>query len=213
MVQDRFGEASATVIAMVFQVGHCRIGDLAAVFNFDEVTGSKRDSGIDTPVPHVNGNGLPNGVHKEFAKDPTTVNSLSELHAILGKLLKAGMLAKVGKHTFRSQQDSHGEAESIVTRELFPDGKVSGPKKQTELKREVDRLKRKWRDEAEFNVDRDCDSRGSIQRAGMNGVNPHKRQRINGGYTNGVVQEDPGMKLPVHGATPRIPLALLTSPS
>lgn len=213
MVQERHGEAAATVMAMLLQVGHCKIGDLAGVFNFDEAAASKRDSGIEAPAPHVNGNGLPNGVHKETAMDDGSVNSIAQLHAILGKLLKAGILMKVGNHTFKSRQDVESEAGNVVMTEMFPDGKVSGPKKQIEFKREVDRLKRKWRDDAEFNVDRDAESRGSIQRPGMNGVNPHKRQRINGGYANGIAQEDPSIRLPVHGATPMFKVTLLTSPT
>jgi len=213
MVQKRHGEAAATVMAMLLQVGHCKIGDLAGVFNFDEATGSKRDSGIEAPAPHVSGNGLTNGVHKEAAKDDGAVNSVEQLHAVLGKLLKAGILSKVGTHTFKSRLDVEGEAGAVVMKELYPDGKVSGPKKQTEFKREVDRLKRKWRDEAEFNADRDADSRGSIQRPGMNGVNPHKRQRVNGGYTNGVAQEDSSIKLPVHGIIPMFHVPVLTPPT
>lgn len=213
MVQDRYGEAAATVMAMLLQVGHCKIGDLAGVFNFDEAVASKGNSGLDSPAPHVNGNGLPNGVHKDTAKDDGTVNSILQLHAVLGKLLKAGILMKVGSHTFKSRQDVEGEAETVVMKEMFPDGKVSGPKKQTEFRREVDRLKRKWRDEADFNADRDADSRGSIHRPGMNGVNPHKRQRINGGYTNGIAHEDPSIKLPVHGAIPMFQVPLLTPPT
>jgi len=203
MVQERHGEAAAMVMAMLLQVGHCTTGDLAGVFNFDE-SASKRDSGIDAPTPHVNGNGPTNGVHKNTHKERNTVSSLAELHAILAKLLKAGMLAKVGSHTFKSMQDVDAEAEKVVVAEMFPDGKVSGPKKQIELRREVDRLKRKWRDESEYNEQRDADSRGSMQRPGVNGMNLHKRQRINGGYTNGVRQDGPGIKLPVHGAVPTL---------
>lgn len=168
---------------MLLQVGHCTIGDLAGVFDFQEPA-LKRDSGIDTAVPHLNGNGATNGVHEEPETEANKgpVGSLAELHFILRKLLRCGLLMKVGNRSFKPQADLEAEIEEVIMEESFPDRKVTGPKKQAEFKRAVDGLKRKWRDDAEYSEKRDVDSNGNIRRPGMEA---NKRQKLNGGHTNG----------------------------
>lgn len=175
LVETRLGEKAAGVVAMVLQIGHCTVGDLAGVFDFDEHGASKVDS------PAQNGNGT-NGVHNSEHKDPRQIGSLAELHHILRKLLRAGFLTKLSERTFKPNADIEDELGAIVMEENFPDGKITGPKKQAEFKRSVDNLKRKWRDESEYSERRDVDSNGNITRPGMDA---NKRQKLNGGLANG----------------------------
>lgn len=175
LVERRFGEKAAGVVAMVLQIGHCTIGDLAGVFDFDEQGASK----VNTPAQ--NGNGV-NGVHNSEPEDPRKIGSLAELHHILRKLLRAGFLMKLGERSFKPNADVEDELGAIVMKEDFPDGKITGPKKQAEFKRTVDNLKRKHRDESEYSERRDVDGNGTIVRPGME---MNKRQKLNGGFANG----------------------------
>jgi len=190
-VERRHGEKAAGVMAMVMQIGHCTVGDLAGVFEFDENVKSK----VDTPVQ--NGNGATNGVHNS-ERDPRQIGSLGELHHILRKLLRAGFLMKLQERMFKPNADIEDELGAIVMQENYPDGKISGPKKQAEFQRSVDSMKRKWRDESEYSERRDVDGNGSIARPGMDS---NKRQKLNGGYTNGhssnAETDFSGPKLPV----------------
>jgi DNA-directed RNA polymerase III subunit RPC3 len=191
-VERRLGEKAAGVMAMVMQIGHCTVGDLAGVFEFDEHGASK----VDTPTQ--NGNGTTNGVHNSAARDPRQIGSLAELHHILRKLLRAGFLMKLQERMFKPNADIEDELGAIVMEENYPDGKITGPKKQAEFKRSVDNMKRKWRDESEFSERRDVDSNGGIVGPGMDA---NKRQKHNGGFANGhsnhTETDFSGPKLPV----------------
>ena len=192
LVERRLGEKAAGVMAMVMQIGHCTVGDLAGVFEFDENGASK----VDTPAQ--NGNGTTNGVHNSAERDPRQIASLAELHHILRKLLRAGFLMKLQERMFKPNADIEDELGAIVMEENYPDGKITGPKKQAEFKRSVDNMKRKWRDESEFSERRDVDSNGGIVRPGMDA---NKRQKLNGGFANGhsshTEADFSGPKLPV----------------
>lgn len=195
MVEGRLGEKAAGVLAMVLQIGHCTVGDLAGVFDFDEHGISKRTVGADTPLQ--NGNGTTNGANGTEHQDPKQIGTVAELHHILRKLLRAGFLMKLGTRSFKPNADVEDEIGSLVMDENFPDGKITGPKKQAEFKRSVDSLKRKWRDEAEYSERRDVESNGNIVRPDTN-----KRQKLNGGLANGHSNHNDnadfsGPKLPV----------------
>nr|OQO27942.1 hypothetical protein B0A51_04288 [Rachicladosporium sp. CCFEE 5018] len=200
LVQDRHGDKAGSLIAMLLQVGHTTVADLASAFNFEEASGSKRDSGTDiNAAPHVNGNGAANGAHAHREKDNGSIKSIEELHYILRKLLHAGILQKVGTHTFKPHADAEAETQAVVMEEQFPDGKITGPRKQAEFKRSVDSLKRKWRDEEQYDEHRDADTNGTIKRPGQDAILANKRRKMNGGSTNGhgEVQADfSGPKLP-----------------
>ena len=170
------GEKAAGLVAMVMQIGHCTIGDLAGVFDFDEHGMSK----VDTPTH--NGNGTSNGTHSSRQKDPRQIGSLAELHHTLRKLLRAGFLMKLGERNFKPNADIEDELGALVMEESFPDGKITGPKKQAEFKRSVDNLKRKSRDESEYSERRDVEGGGGLVRPGMDA---NKRQKLNGGFSNG----------------------------
>jgi DNA-directed RNA polymerase III subunit RPC3 len=174
---------------MVLQIGHCTVGDLAGVFDFDDNGAAK----INTPTQ--NGNGTTNGVHGRAERDPRQIESLAELHHILRKLLRTGFLMKLGERMFKPNTDITDELGAIVMEENYPDGKITGPKKQAEFNRAVDNMKRKWRDESEFSERRDVDSNGngSMMRPGMDA---NKRQKLNG-HSNGVEADFSGPKLPV----------------
>lgn len=196
LVEKRLGDKAASVVAMVLQIGHCTVGDLAGVFDFDDNGFAKRANGVDTPVQNGNGNGATNGAEHH---DTRQIGSLAELHHILRKLLRAGFLQKLGPRSFKPNADIEDEIGNLVMEEHFPDGKITGPKKQAEFKRSVDGLKRKWRDEAEFSERRDVEGGGGIVRAGMDA---NKRQKLNGGHANGhnghAAETDfTGPKLPV----------------
>jgi DNA-directed RNA polymerase III subunit RPC3 len=194
LVERRLGEKAAGVVAMVLQIGHCTVGDLAGVFDFDDNGAAK----INTPTQ--NGNGTTNGVHGRAERDPRQIESLAELHHILRKLLRTGFLMKLGERMFKPNTDITDELGAIVMEENYPDGKITGPKKQAEFNRAVDNMKRKWRDESEFSERRDVDSNGngSMMRPGMDA---NKRQKLNGGiangHSNGVEADFSGPKLPV----------------
>jgi DNA-directed RNA polymerase III subunit RPC3 len=176
LVEKRLGEKAAGLVAMVMQIGHCTIGDLAGVFDFDEHGMSK----VDTPTH--NGNGTSNGTHSSGQKDPRQIGSLAELHHILRKLLRAGFLMKLAERNFKPNADVEDELGALVMEESFPDGKITGPKKQAEFKRSVDNLKRKWRDESEYSERRDVEGGAILARPGMDA---NKRQKLNGGLSNG----------------------------
>jgi DNA-directed RNA polymerase III subunit RPC3 len=200
-VEDRHGERSATVVAMLLQIGHTTVGDLISAFNFNEsATTSKRDSAIEQPANHVNGNGATNGVHKPAEKEDGQVRNVAELHYILRKLLDSRFLVKVGNRSFKPQADVEAEVEDVIFNEQFPDRKITGPKKQAEFRRSVNSLKRKWREDAEYSERRDIQSNGTIHRPGMDS-NAQKRQKLNGGLSNGVTHtsdsDHGGPKLPV----------------
>jgi DNA-directed RNA polymerase III subunit RPC3 len=176
LVERRLGEKAAGLVAMVMQIGHCTIGDLAGVFDFDEQGMSK----VDTPTH--NGNGTSNGTHSSGQKDPRQIGSLAELHHILRKLLRAGFLMKLGERSFKPNADIEDELGALVMEESFPDGKITGPKKQAEFKRSVANLKRKSRDESEYSERRDVEGSVGLVRPGMDA---NKRQKLNGGFSNG----------------------------
>lgn len=106
---------------------------------------------------------------------------------------------KLGERMFKPNADIEDELGAIVMEENYPDGKITGPKKQAEFKRSVDNMKRKWRDESEFSERRDVDSNGGMVRPGMDA---NKRQKLNGGFANGhsshgAETDFSGPKLPV----------------
>lgn len=182
IVEDRFGEAAGTVISNLLQLGHARVGDLEDAYKFT----SKNSGAIDSAAEHINGEGLPNGVvkgHLATKGQVKKVASSAQLHSVLYKLLQSGFVTRVTKRTYLSSADASNEAETLVKREQFPDGKVSGPKAKVQFTLALNTLKRKWRDEADditLGVTRNA-SRG------MNGHGPAaKRQRMNGGTVNGV---------------------------
>ncbi|KAK6436042.1 RNA polymerase III subunit C82, partial [Oleoguttula sp. CCFEE 5521] len=185
LVQERHGEKAGSLTAMLLQVGHTTVADLASAFNFEEVSGSKRNSGTEISAPHVNGNGTANVTHAPRQNDSGTIQSIDELHHILRKLLHAGILQKVGTHTFKPQADAEAEIQAVVMEEQFPDGKVTGPRKQAEFKRSADSLKRKWRDEEQYDEHRDADTNGTMKRPGQDAMSANKRRKMNGGATNG----------------------------
>jgi DNA-directed RNA polymerase III subunit RPC3 len=192
LVERRLGQKAAGLVAMVLQIGHCTVGDLAGVFEFDENGASK----VDTPAQ--NGNGV-SGAHRATERDPQQVGSLAELHHILRKLLRAGFLLKLGEHMFKPDADIEDELGAIAMEENFPDGKISGPKKQAEFKRSVDNMKRKRRDDSEYSERRDVDGNAGMIRPGMDA---NKRQKLNGGFANG--HSNPSAETDFSG--PRLPV-------
>ncbi|GAB7353017.1 hypothetical protein MBLNU459_g3574t1 [Dothideomycetes sp. NU459] len=177
IVEDRFGESAGLVISNLLQQGHARIGDLEDAYKF---------TSTDSAAEHTNGEGPPNGIAKShlLAKGQVRkVASSAQLHSVLYKLLQSGFITRVSKRTYLSAADASNEAETVVKREQFPDGKVSGPKAKIQFVNALNTLKRKWRDEADNTT---AGVSHTVSR-GMNGHGPAaKRQRTNGGMANGV---------------------------
>lgn len=168
IVEERFGQGAGQAVSNLLQFGHARIGDLEDAYKFD--------SRAPAPVEeHTNG---ANGLHKSQNK---TITNRTQLHSVLYQLLKSGFIVKVQRRTFFTPADATNEAEVIVKREQFPDGKVTGPKASAIFASAVNSLKRKWRDEAD-------DTTAGVKRsAPTNGHGPAaKRRRTEGGMVNGV---------------------------
>lgn len=175
IVEDRFGQGAGQAVSNLLQFGHARVGDLEDAYRFDP----KNSGAVDSAAEHINGEYMTNGVHKPQNKKMT---SKAQLHSVLYQLLKAGFVTRVARRTYFTPADASNEAEVIVKREQFPDGKVAGPKASAAFHHAVNTLKRKWRDEA------DASTAGVKRSASLtNGHGPSaKRQKTNGGAAYGV---------------------------
>ena len=190
LVTDRYGEAAGQIIANILQLGHASIGDLAS--EFDLTLPSKRDSGIDTVEQRMTDEGLINGISKDGHEKSTSaehIATLSQFHETLLTLLKDGYLVKVSARSYIPQSDLEVQMKETIVSESFPDGKITGPKKQMEYRAAVDNLKRKWQEEDEYKRFTDIESRGTIKRSKAPSSS-NKRVKMNGGLTNGVVHHE-----------------------
>ncbi|KAF1353314.1 RNA polymerase III subunit RPC82-domain-containing protein [Delphinella strobiligena] len=174
IVEERFGEGAGQAVSNLLQFGHARVGDLEDAYKFD----SKTSGAVNSIAEHINGEDEVNGVHRPQDKK---ITSKAQLHSTLYQLLKSGFIVRVNRQTYLTPADARNEAETVVKREQFPDGKVSGPKASAAFNQAVNTLKRKWRDEADDN------NSGVKRTAATNGHGPSaKRQRTNNGTANGV---------------------------
>lgn len=176
IVEDRFGEGAGQAVSNLLQFGHARVGDLEDAYRFN----SKSSGAVDSVAEHINGEDIVNGVHRPQNRK---ITSRTQLHSVLYQLLKCGFLARVNRRTYLNPADASNEAEVVVMREQFPDGKVTGPKASAAFKNAANTLKRKWRDEADKTT-------AGVKRGapgGSNGYGPSaKRVKTNGGMANGV---------------------------
>lgn len=173
IVEDRFGEAAGQAVSNLLQFGHARVGDLEDAYKLDP----KNTASINATAGHSNGEDAINGIHKSQNRKITTP---SQLHSVLYRLLQSGFITRVHRRTYLSAADANNEAETIVKREQFADGKVSGPKATLVFRQAVNTLKRKWREEADDNA-------SGVKRGAANGYgSAAKRQRTNGGMANGL---------------------------
>lgn len=183
LVNDRYGERAGHMVGNILQLGHARVGDLADAYEL--APGSKRENGLDNAANHVADQGMANGTAKTSASSNMQVTSANEFHATLRSLLRSGVLVKVGMRSYIPASDLQGQIEEMIISEQFPDGKVTGPKKQAEFKVAVNQLKRKWRDEDMYSDLHDAGSRGAIKRPGEHFEPNSKRVKLNGG-ANGI---------------------------
>lgn len=191
IVEERFGQGAGQAVSNLLQFGHARVGDLEDAYKFD----SKNSAAIDTAAEHFNGE----DIHRPQIKK---IASKAQLHTILYQLLKSGFIARVQRRTYLTPADASNEAEVIVKREQFPDGKVTGPKASAAFHQAVNNLKGKWREEAD-------QSTAGIKRGPpvTNGHGPSaKRQKTNGGGAVGIGGgEDENVTLEVlHCTYPRL---------
>lgn len=172
IVQLRFGQAAAQLVSNLLQLGHARVGDLEDAYKFNKNPGHA----IDTEAEHINGEGMPS------QRGPKKITTPEQLHSMLCKLLENGFITRVRKSTWLSTADSHNEADAVVKREQFPDGKVSGPKAKVVYEQALRDLKRKWREAGD-------DAETGVKKVPKrsNGYGPSvKRIKTNGGMANGV---------------------------
>lgn len=172
MVQLRFGEAAAQLVSNLLQLGHARVGDLEDAYKFTKNPGHA----VDAEAEHINGEGMP------AQRGPKKITTPDQLHSMLCKLLESGFITRVRKSTYLSAADSHNEADALVKREQFPDGKVTGPKAKVVYEQALRDLKRKWRDAGD-------DAVTGVKKVPRrsNGYGPSaKRLKTNGGMANGV---------------------------
>ena len=184
-MSEREGEAAGKLLANIFELGHASVGDLESAY--DLTFTSKRDSGIDTVEKYMSEEGLINGIAKDGKnKIPTDISTISDFHSTLRKLLDERYLLKVNERSYMPQADYEEEARqaTINENEEFAGGKVSGAKKVREFESEVNKLKRKWREEDTYSKTRDVASKGSIKRSKTSAPNA-KRVKINGDLPNG----------------------------
>lgn len=182
LVKDRHGEGAGKLVGNILQLGSACVGDLVRA-----VENTKGPNHIS----ETNGNSHEHN-HSNYFAD---ITSVSQVHAALRALLRSGLLVKVTSRSYVAPTDLQEELEETVKSEQFPDGKVTGPKKQAEFKAAVNNLKRQWRDADSYSDARDLASRGS-------GVGPNKRLKLNGALTNGhsygAESDDLGPRLSVH---------------
>ncbi|WPH04064.1 Hypothetical protein R9X50_00694800 [Acrodontium crateriforme] len=165
LVKDRHGEGAGKLVGNILQLGSACVGDLVRA-----VENTKAPNHIS----ETNGNSHEPS-HPSYFADITTV---SQVHAALRVLLRSGLVVKVTSRSYVAPTDLQEELEDIVKNAQFPDGKISGPKKQAEFKAAVNNLKRQWREADSYSDAKDLASRGS-------GVGPNKRLKLNGALTNG----------------------------
>lgn len=190
LVTQRHGEPAGKLVNHVLQLGDARVGDLADAYK--TTPGWKRDSGIDLTADQNVAGGHSNGVAKNGehrSHHTSSVPDESAFHSTLRALLRTGVLAKVGKRSYMPPSDLQETIENIVIREQFPDGKISGTRKQGEFKQGVSHLKRKWEEDDSYSEYNDIASNATIGRQGAAILRTgNKRAKTNGdaSYTNGI---------------------------
>lgn len=197
VVKERYGEGAGQLVENLLQLGHARVGDLTDAYKFD----SQPNGTINSAAEHVNGEGMPNGIvnnRVSTKKQMKKIATPGQLHTVLYRLLEDGFVTRVRRRNYHSTADINAEAEEVVKREQFPDGKVSGPKAREAFGNAVSSLKRKWREESDNGAQAGV-SRGVINRKNGYGPAP-KRAKING-FTNGIGRydddEEDGVRLEV----------------
>lgn len=181
LVEERYGEGAAKIVANLLQLGHARVGDLAQAFDLEP--SPKRDSEIEACDEHLNGDAETNGTGTTHKTNASKIITIGQFHSTLHKLLQAGFLVKMSKRSYMPAADLRDEIEEAVISEHFPDRKITGPKKQGQFKSAVQNLKRKWREADEFSDRRDLDSRGTFRHTGNANA---KRAKYNGVQPNGI---------------------------
>ena len=180
-VKDRYGEGAGGVVTVILRKGHTTVGDIAQSFGF--ATTTKRDSGVDIVDPVIGAcvihgehsdDMLADGLHAEI-----TTNQ--QLHALLRELLQARLLSKVGNRAYFPAADLQIGIENEVVIESFPDGKITGPKKQKQFFAAVKELKRKWYEADEYSEDRDGASNGIKTQSVTPYQSGSKRVKLNAG--------------------------------
>lgn len=184
LVTDRHGDGAGQIVKNILELGHARVGDLADAYELE--SGSKRDSGVDSTIHHGMEAVMANGTEKSSTR-PTAqhVKTASEFHSILDTLLKSGILVKVNTRTLMPLSDLQEQLEESVISELFPDRKVTGPKKARMFADAVGKLKRQWQADDSFSATRDYAPRSAMKRPGDYLEGPNKRVKTNGGLPNG----------------------------
>ena len=208
LVTEREGEAAGKLVTTVLRLGHATVGDLAG--SFDLSSSSKRDSGIDTLEEHMTEEGLVNGIVKDEATGK--INTSTNFHSMLHTLLSNGYLVKVGHRSYIPQADLSEQLQHAVISARFPDGKVTGPKKQKEFKTALNDLKRKWQDEDSYSEHIDIASKGAIKRSKVSPTNTNKRVRVNGDLTNGIHHHEEYEEETAVRSCPKLPVSCCRCP-
>jgi len=163
-------------------LGHAKVGDLEDAYRF---TSHNDHHAIDPAAEHINGEGLPNGFekgHSTVKSQDKKISSRTDLHQVLYQLLEAGFIARVHQRTFYSAADRDNEAETIVKRTEFKDGKTTGPKARARFLASINLKKRKWQEE-EDELPREFVQLGSSKASNNR---PQKRLKENGILVNGL---------------------------
>jgi len=188
LVTERFDEGAGQIVNNIQQLGLARVGDLADAYQFS--AGSKRDSGVDTTsASMVNGTTKAGG---HAAQPSPAVPTIGSFHATMRRLLQSGILVKVTTRTFLPPSDLQEQMEETIIGEQFPDRKITGPKKQSEFKKAVNSLKRRWREDDEYSDSNDLGARSTFNP-------PNKRIKGNGvvSYNRVPDDDDSGPRLSV----------------
>lgn len=192
LVGERHGDLAAQIVDQVLQLGLVSVGDLAEEYTHDSAT--KQDSTIDETGLQEVGGEQATGIHKSNGVAHESPISTPQLHETLTTLLEHGFLLKVGPRSFLPATDLQQYMHDTVVSDSFPDGRISGPKKQKEFKIVLNGLKRKWKEEDRFSASRDTVSRGSVKRV-KTGAYDGQYSKVNGVGQHG--GEAFGSKLPV----------------
>ena len=95
-------------------------------------------------------------------------------------------MSKLNERAFIPAADLQVEVEEEVKKESFPDGKITGTKKQERFQAAVNQLKRKWRDDEDYSAHHDLVSNGITKHSAPTNSTGSKRIKLNGAIANGV---------------------------
>ncbi len=183
-VESSYGKDARDVVQNLFLFGHTKVSGLEGAYD------SKSKKHFDGHDEMDNSNGA-NG-HGETSAIPN-----GHLHAILTRLLEAGIIQPVVKSMFRSPTDTYNAIEREVLRDDYG-GNTKGAKQKEDLKLKIQSRLRDLRSEGDWDGKGKKRFLNGSYSNGLNGNNKRRRLSVGGESVNGDNHyEDDGFRLDV----------------